>query len=251
MQDAAVRVRRALAGRARAQEELRHRRREPEAHGRDVAAQRLHRVVDREAGVDLAAGGVEVQRDRRRRRPASSTSSCVQTRSASAPSIAPVSITRRWSSMRPDTRLRSGRRTQGRATAWLQNLVRPRPNCNWEVAVPRWRTGSNVQPMSCDRRSPPSTGPSSCRPRRKWSGTDRRRRLARRRRRARSAAGRCRPGRRQRVGVVEAADPGRSLSFWWSDTEGDDPPSHVDARAPPASATSPGSGCARCGSTST
>ncbi len=31
-----------------------------------------------------------------------------------------------------------------------------------------------------------------------------------------------------KVGVVEAADPGRSLSFWWSDTEGDAPASRVD-----------------------
>ena len=62
-QDAAVRVRVALARRARAEQELRHRRREPHAHGRDVAAERLHRVVDREAGVDLAAGGVQVERD--------------------------------------------------------------------------------------------------------------------------------------------------------------------------------------------
>ena len=60
-----MRVREALPGRARAQQELRHRRREPEADRRDVALQRLHRVVDREAGVDLAAGGVQVERDRR------------------------------------------------------------------------------------------------------------------------------------------------------------------------------------------
>ena len=50
-------------GRAGAQQELRHRRREPHAHGCDVAAQRLHRVVDREAGVDLAAGRVQEERD--------------------------------------------------------------------------------------------------------------------------------------------------------------------------------------------
>ena len=53
-----------LAGRAAAEQELRHRRREADAHGCDFAAQRLHRVVDREAGVDLAAGGVQVERDR-------------------------------------------------------------------------------------------------------------------------------------------------------------------------------------------
>ena len=48
---------------ARAEEELRHRRREPHADRCDVAVQRLHRVVDREAGVDLTAGGVEEERD--------------------------------------------------------------------------------------------------------------------------------------------------------------------------------------------
>ena len=53
-----------MPGRARAQEELRHRRREAEADGCDVALQRLHRVVDREPGIDLAAGGVQVERDR-------------------------------------------------------------------------------------------------------------------------------------------------------------------------------------------
>ena len=31
-----------------------------------------------------------------------------------------------------------------------------------------------------------------------------------------------------KVGVVETADPGRSLSFWWSDAEGDAPASRVD-----------------------
>jgi len=61
-EDAAVRLRVALPGRARDEQELRHRRREPEAHGRDVTPQGLHRVVDREAGVDLAAGRVEVER---------------------------------------------------------------------------------------------------------------------------------------------------------------------------------------------
>ena len=31
-----------------------------------------------------------------------------------------------------------------------------------------------------------------------------------------------------KVGVVEAADPGRSLSFWWTDPDGDEPASRVD-----------------------
>ena len=53
-----------LPGAPAHEQELRHRRREPEAHGRDLAPQRLHRVVDREAGIHLAAGRVEVERDR-------------------------------------------------------------------------------------------------------------------------------------------------------------------------------------------
>jgi uncharacterized protein YndB with AHSA1/START domain len=31
-----------------------------------------------------------------------------------------------------------------------------------------------------------------------------------------------------KVGVVEHADPGRSLSFWWTDADGDEPASRVD-----------------------
>ena len=54
-EDAAVRVRRTQTGRAADEEELGHRCREADAHRRHLAAQRPHRVVDREAGVDLAA----------------------------------------------------------------------------------------------------------------------------------------------------------------------------------------------------
>ncbi len=32
----------------------------------------------------------------------------------------------------------------------------------------------------------------------------------------------------RRVGVVEAAEPGRSLSFWWTTPDGDEPASRVD-----------------------
>src|SRR3954454_23781293 len=64
-EDPAVRVRRPPAGRPTAEEELRHRGREADAHGCDVAPQRLHRVVDRETGIDLAAGRVKIQRDRK------------------------------------------------------------------------------------------------------------------------------------------------------------------------------------------
>ena len=47
------------------EQELRHRCGEPEAHGRDLATQRLHRVVDGETGIDLATGGMQVEGDRR------------------------------------------------------------------------------------------------------------------------------------------------------------------------------------------
>ena len=47
-----------------AEQELRHGGGEAEAHRCDLAAQGLHRVVDGEARVDLAARGVQVERDR-------------------------------------------------------------------------------------------------------------------------------------------------------------------------------------------
>ena len=65
---AAEAVRVTAAGRARAEHELRHRRREPEADRDHLGLQRAHRVVDREAVVDRAAGRVDVEHDRLRRR---------------------------------------------------------------------------------------------------------------------------------------------------------------------------------------
>ena len=62
-EDPTVRVCRPLARRAADQQELRHRRREAHAHGADIARQRLHRVVDREPGVDLTTRRVKVERD--------------------------------------------------------------------------------------------------------------------------------------------------------------------------------------------
>ena len=62
-QDAAVRQREALAGRAAGQQQRAHRHRDPDAGRLDLRLDELHRVVDREAGVDLAAGRVDVDRD--------------------------------------------------------------------------------------------------------------------------------------------------------------------------------------------
>ena len=53
----------ALAGRAGGEQELAHRGGQAEAHGGDVAADELHRVVDRHAGRDRPAGAVDVQPD--------------------------------------------------------------------------------------------------------------------------------------------------------------------------------------------
>ena len=61
--DPGVRQRVPLAGRARGEEELAHRCRQPEAHRGDVAADELHRVVDRHPGRDRSAGAVDVQPD--------------------------------------------------------------------------------------------------------------------------------------------------------------------------------------------
>ena len=58
-----VRQRRALALRARRQQQRAHRHRHADAHRRDVGLDELHRVVDREARVDAAAGRVDVDRD--------------------------------------------------------------------------------------------------------------------------------------------------------------------------------------------
>ena len=55
-QDPGVRQGVALARRARAQQELAHRRGQAHADGGDVAADELHRVVDRHARRDRAAG---------------------------------------------------------------------------------------------------------------------------------------------------------------------------------------------------
>ena len=62
-QDPAVGQRQALAGRSSGQQQRAHRHRDPVADRLDVGADELHRVVDRQAGVDRAAGGVDVQVD--------------------------------------------------------------------------------------------------------------------------------------------------------------------------------------------
>ena len=61
--DRRVRHRVALAGRPGAQQHRRHAGANADAVRRDVAAVELHRVQDRQAGVDLAAGRVDVDRD--------------------------------------------------------------------------------------------------------------------------------------------------------------------------------------------
>jgi hypothetical protein len=38
------------------------------------------------------------------------------------------------------------------------------------------------------------------------------------------------------VGVVETADPGRLLTFWWTRRGGDEPPSRVDVEILPVGA---------------
>ena len=58
-----VRQRIALVGRARAQQELAHRRAEAHADRGDVGPDELHRVVDRHARGDRAAGRVDVEPD--------------------------------------------------------------------------------------------------------------------------------------------------------------------------------------------
>ena len=60
-EDPRVRQRVPLAGRARREQELPHRRRQPDGPGRDVRADELHGVVDRHARGDRAAGGVDVE----------------------------------------------------------------------------------------------------------------------------------------------------------------------------------------------
>ena len=53
----------ALAGGAGGEQELSHRGRQPEAHGGDVAADELHRVVDRHPSGDRPTRAVDVQPD--------------------------------------------------------------------------------------------------------------------------------------------------------------------------------------------
>src|SRR3954468_1426253 len=62
-QDAAVRQREALARRPAREQQRAHRHRDPAADRRHVRLDELHRVVDREAGVDRAARRVDVDRD--------------------------------------------------------------------------------------------------------------------------------------------------------------------------------------------
>ena len=62
-QDAAVRQRHALAGRAAGEQQRAHAHRDAEADRLHVGLDELHRVVDREAGIDDAAGRVDVERD--------------------------------------------------------------------------------------------------------------------------------------------------------------------------------------------
>ena len=62
-QDPAVGQRHALARRAAGQQQRAHAHRHAEADRLHVGLDELHRVVDRQAGVDDAAGRVDVQRD--------------------------------------------------------------------------------------------------------------------------------------------------------------------------------------------
>ena len=62
-QDAGVRQRVALALGARGEQELAHRRGHAHRVGRHVARREHHRVVDRHAGADRAAGRVDVEVD--------------------------------------------------------------------------------------------------------------------------------------------------------------------------------------------
>ena len=61
--DPAVRQRVPLALRARAEQELTHRRGQAHGHGGDVVGDPVHGVVDRHAGVDRSTGRVDVQVD--------------------------------------------------------------------------------------------------------------------------------------------------------------------------------------------
>ena len=62
-EDAAVGERRALALGAAGQQQRAHRHRDADAHRRDVGLDEVHRVEDRKARVDRAAGRVDVDRD--------------------------------------------------------------------------------------------------------------------------------------------------------------------------------------------
>src|SRR5215207_290463 len=62
-QDPGVGERHPLALRAAGQQQRPHRHRDSDAHRRHVGLDELHRVVDRQAGVDRAAGRVDVDRD--------------------------------------------------------------------------------------------------------------------------------------------------------------------------------------------
>ncbi len=62
-EDPAVGQREALAGRSSRQQQRAHRHRDPVADRLHVGADELHRVVDRHAGVDRAARGVDVEVD--------------------------------------------------------------------------------------------------------------------------------------------------------------------------------------------
>ena len=62
-QDPAVGQRHPLARRAAGQQQRSHRHRDPVADRLHVGADELHRVVDRHAGVDRSAGGVDVEVD--------------------------------------------------------------------------------------------------------------------------------------------------------------------------------------------
>ncbi len=62
-QDLRVRQRHALARRPTGQQQRSHRHRDADADGVDVGLDELHRVVDRQARIDRAAGRVDVQRD--------------------------------------------------------------------------------------------------------------------------------------------------------------------------------------------
>ena len=100
-QDPRVRQRVALAGGPGAEQELAHRGGEAEADRRDVAADVLHRVVDREAVGHRAAGRVDVERDVPVGSSASSRSSWAQIRFAEVwstwvPRKTIRSFNRRW-----------------------------------------------------------------------------------------------------------------------------------------------------------